>query len=205
MNTKKNLIKSVWGIRGWLLGLAALAMVVMTSGIGSVAEEKVAAASDTEESVESVPKYQPKTKVELRRSLSKVQYYVTQEEGTEPAFRNQYWNNKQDGLYQCIVCELPLFSSETKYKSGTGWPSFFAPLKKDAVGYRKDWKLFYARTEVHCSRCRAHLGHVFDDGPRPTGKRFCMNSAAMKFVVEEKDEQPKKSTKNIEPALTEEK
>lgn len=134
--------------------------------------------------------YVPKTKQQIRKMLTPLQYDVTQNEETERAFRNLYWNNKKTGVYKCIVCDRGLFSSETKYKSGTGWPSFFAPIDEKNVGFRKDWRLIYARTEVHCSRCKAHLGHVFDDGPEPTGKRYCMNSASMKFV-----ESPKKSNR----------
>ncbi len=126
--------------------------------------------------------YVPKTKRELQRMLTRIQYDVTQNEATEPAFRNRYWDNKKEGIYECIVCGRDLFSSKTKYKSGTGWPSFYAPIDPKSIGTRTDYRLFYARTEVHCSRCKAHLGHVFDDGPRPTGLRYCMNSASLKFV-----------------------
>jgi peptide-methionine (R)-S-oxide reductase len=147
-------------------------------------------AADSKSAGESEEKpYVPKTKRELQRTLTRLQYDVTQNEATEPAFRNMYWNNKKEGVYKCVVCDRELFSSETKYKSGTGWPSFFAPIDKANIGTRTDYRLFYARTEVHCSRCNAHLGHVFDDGPKPTGLRYCMNSASLRFV--EKSESPK--------------
>jgi methionine-R-sulfoxide reductase len=131
--------------------------------------------------------YKPKTKAELRKQLNRIQYLVTQEDGTEPAYRNEFWDNKRAGTYTCVVCDKSLFTSQTKFESGTGWPSFWQPLDEEAVGTKTDFKMVYPRTEVHCSRCKAHLGHVFNDGPRPTGLRYCMNSASMKFVDKDKE------------------
>lgn len=116
--------------------------------------------------------------------LTPVQYNVTREEGTERAFTGQFWDYKEKGTYTCSNCGQHLFSSETKYKSGTGWPSFYQPLNSSAVGERQDSKFGMVRVEVHCSRCGAHLGHVFKDGPEPTGLRYCMNSVSLNFIKE---------------------
>lgn len=127
-----------------------------------------------------------KNEAELRARLTPEQYHVTQEKGTERAFTGVYWDNHEQGMYRCIVCGEPLFSSADKFDSGTGWPSFTRPAESVAVETEADNSLFMRRTEVHCRKCGAHLGHVFDDGPREAGGlRYCINSCSLDFKKDE--------------------
>ena len=152
--------------RSLLAGITASASVVALSGCGSPAEAKSFPISLSDS--------------EWQTRLTKMQYFVLRQEGTEPAYSSPLDNEKRSGVFHCAGCNNALFSSKTKYDSGTGWPSFWKALP-NAVGKSVDYKLGYPRVEVHCADCGGHLGHMFSDGPRPTGKRYCMNGVAMKF------------------------
>jgi len=155
--------------REWLYTLAAVGGLLAVRRFGL----SPAAAKETFEVV--------KSDAEWRKILTPEQYKVLRQEWTEPPYKNKYHDHKEKGTYFCAGCDLPLFSSQHKYDSQTGWPSFWQPKFSDSVGTKTDWKAIIPRTEVHCARCGGHLGHVFDDGPAPTFKRYCINSAALVF------------------------
>ncbi|KAF1852704.1 hypothetical protein Lal_00008846 [Lupinus albus] len=128
---------------------------------------------------------------DLKKNLTEMQFYVTQNHGTEPPFTGRLLHNKRDGVYHCLVCDAPLFNSQTKFDSGCGWPSFYEPVSDEAIRYLTDASHGMVRTEIRCGNCDAHLGHVFPDGPQPTGERFCVNSASMSFTDDENGDQIK--------------
>lgn len=171
-----------------IVGLIFMSCSAQNSGATAVNAERLAQADLViPEQIEPVVK----TPEQWKELLSDQEYYVLREKGTERSFTGPYWDNKKEGIYTCGGCELPLFDASTKYTSGTGWPSFWQPLAKQVLKEDIDYNIGYKRTEILCARCDGHLGHVFEDGPRPTGLRYCMNGAALNFVPVEEEKKSK--------------
>jgi methionine-R-sulfoxide reductase len=166
--------------------IIAVVLVVAALVIFAAQPKPAPATQPSNKGATSMSKYTKPSDAELRKRLTPLQYEVTQNEGTEPPFRNEYWDNHAEGIYVDRVSGEPLFSSRDKYESGTGWPSFTRPLARENIVTKTDRKFFVSRTEVRSKHGDAHLGHVFDDGPPPTGQRYCMNSASLRFIPVER-------------------